>query len=132
MRMFRKPTTDAEFVEQLRKGLRMERWTRRLHAVVGLSMLMLCLLMIEQFVQLLLNIGGPAQQNAALGLFGASVALGLIAGFWLSKAVQSIVRPLFSQRSERMLVDLWDAMADHLKECPAARSGHSPSEWPAA
>jgi len=122
VRLFRKPVSDAEYIEQLRKKLRVERWMRLFHAAIGLAILLLGAKLIQLVLQVLMNFGGPAQQNVVIGVFSAAAVMGLCAGLMLSKAAQSFAFTLFESRSDRMLVELWDALAAHLKECRPADS----------
>ncbi len=116
MLFHRKQLADSEYVEQLRKSFSKEPWLRRFNVVMGLVFLVFAGFMIEQFFGLLMNLAGPGQQNAVAGLFAASVVLGAVAGFMLSKALHLLLGSMVSLRSERLVVDLWDALEQHLKE----------------
>lgn len=112
----RKQLTDPEYVEQLRKSLRKEPWLRRFNIAMGLVFLVFAGIMIEQFFGMLMNLAGPGQQNAIAGWFAASVVLGTVAGFMLSKSLYSLFGSMVSSRSDRLVVDLWDALEQQLKE----------------
>ncbi len=116
MRFSRKRLTDTEYVERLRKSFRQEPWLRRFNVVMGLALLVIAGYMIELFFGVLLRLAGPAQQNAVAGWFAASVALGTVAGLTLSKALYLLMGSTIISRSDRLVVDLWDALDDHLRE----------------
>jgi hypothetical protein len=118
----RERLSDADYVEQLRKDLRRDKWIRGMHAGIGMLTLVFCIWMIQALIDVLMGVGGPGQQNMALGVFGVAAALGFTAGFWLFQAAHSIARSFFQPRSDRMVVELWDALANHLRECPARPS----------
>ncbi len=117
----RKQLTDPEYVEQLRKSLRKEPWLRRFNVVMGLVFLVFAGFMIEQFFGLLMNLAGPGQQNAVAGWFAVCVAMGTFAGFMLSKALHLLIGSVVSSRSDRLVVDLWDAVEQQLKESSDSR-----------
>ena len=118
----RKRLTDSEYVEQLRKSLGKELWLRRFNIAMGLVFLLFASFMIEKFFGMLMNLAGPGQLNAIAGWFAASVGLGTVAGFMLSKALHLLAGSVISSRSDRLVVDLWDALEQQLKESADSKS----------
>ncbi len=115
--MWRKRLTDEEYVEQLRKGLRVQRWLRYIHAAVGLLMIGLCLWAIPLFISILTTPGTPAtRQSLIYMMFVLAGVLGLTVGFWFTQVAASIAAILFEHRKDKMLVECWDSLNELLAE----------------
>ena len=103
--------TDEQYIEKIRKGLRVHRWMRYFHAAIGFVILVLCLFGLELFLKSLTTpTVPPRQQNLAYGLFVLAAVLGLALGLMLTSAAQSLGVALFERRKDRMLVECWDAL----------------------
>ncbi len=115
--IWEKKLTDEQYIEKIRKGLRVHAWMRYFHATIGFVILVLCLFGIEMFLKSLTTPSvPPRQQNLVYGLFVLAAVLGLALGMMLTSAAQSLGAALFERRKDRMLVECWDALNTVLAE----------------
>src|SRR5690606_27112223 len=112
--------SDAEYIESIRKALRLSCRMRIFFALLtvgGFAFFLWAFLKMLEMLVLFGQRGGinPQQQNIAIGLYIVAVILGLFIGISMSNLLSHAAQLLFEDRKDRLLVKCWDAMF-HLME----------------
>ncbi len=112
--MFRipwQPTSDSQYIEQLRQT--MARWDRFRYWLLVLYLVILGVLAfaVTQGVQLLMGLAKPANSPWPLFGFIAGTLLGLLVGWLFHVAVFGLGRMAMGFRAERLLVQYHDAIS---------------------
>lgn len=122
--IWRKHLTDAEYIERVRKNLRMQRWLRIVCGVIGFGMVCLFALMIQWFVGFLWQWGG--QQPGPVVVFLGAILLGFNVGWMFMGFVHSAATMIVESRRDRMLVECWDLLHQLINQRDAAAGGLTP------
>lgn len=118
MQIWPKKKTDAEYIEQTRKSLRIAPWLTYFNAVLGLLCLIVFATIADKLIRGLLNVVPAGQQNFMLEVLAGSAGIGLMLGLLFSVAVRHIMDPIINLRSNRLLIQYWDKLVS-LGENPA-------------
>lgn len=117
LRVWRKRLTDTEYVERIRKQLRVVRWLRYLWAVIGLTAIVMLIWGIQVIFNVLNNPAVPiGQRNPANVVFALATIFGVSFGFWFGNMLHSVAMAFLGLRQERLLVNCWDALNQLLAE----------------
>jgi hypothetical protein len=127
MRLFairtgRDKLTDAEYIEQVRKKLRVPRWLRYLFTAIGIAGIVVSGCAVAAFFKILGNFAAAAgvQPNLVFGTFFLSCLFGYLVGQWFHGAIHHIAQTWCEPRKDQLLVNCWDAMNHLLDEASAA------------
>jgi hypothetical protein len=103
--------TDEEYVEEIRKRLRVNRWRLRFHAILSLTTFVVGLWAIEVFRKFL---SAPdlsfAQQNTIYILYVSALGFGWIVGSWMAVSMWNFGWSLRDRRTDQLLLETWDKM----------------------
>ena len=103
--------SDEEYIEQIRKGIRVARWLRWMHGLSGLVSTILAIWLIQISLKFLFVPNLPQnQQNLVAAAFVLAVVLGFLVSGLLHKAADSFGSAIFEHRKDRLLVTCWDAL----------------------
>lgn len=102
--------SDAEYIERIRRQLKVARWFRYLTAVMGVGVIVMSIWAIQMFVKVLNGPLGLGQQNFVNAAFGAAIIMGLSIGFWMGSMIHSVGVSFVGHRQERLLVECWDML----------------------
>jgi hypothetical protein len=122
MPLWRENLSDEQYVERVRKGLRLSRRLRYIKALVGVGILAFVVWLGLLSLNLLTNLsnlapstghGAPSTQEQVIYevYFGAA-AMGFFAGLMFANAVIHIASALFDYRKDKLLVECWDGLSD--------------------
>jgi hypothetical protein len=115
--IWRKKLSDTEFVDKIRRSLRLSRWFRHYQGLLGIGVVAMSFLAIRALMNLLKGQGVPVgQQNQALFVFALAAMAGLGIGFWFSSVLHTTVMLFVEQRKDRLLVACWDALQQLIGE----------------
>jgi len=113
MPVFNKELSDSEFVERIRKSLRLRRKLAWFHLALFVAMAVFVPMLVRIAWQMIDNMPSEAQKLTWVGLF-LGFTFGALAGGYLATALESVVRGfnLFDcTRSERLLIKYHDALS---------------------
>jgi len=114
--------SDEQYIERVRKGLRMMRRMRYFIAALGLVLLCLVVSMIIMLMNMLKDFGyaepvvghhlHPPTQETIYATYYASILTGVFLGFMFYQALFHIGMAFTDHRKEKLLVECWDALGD--------------------
>ena len=133
MRVFGMPLwperlSDEEYVNRVRKGLRVIRWSRWLFAGLFIVVVAVCIWTVTGLADFLTSFGGKEgpQRPLVYGVLGLAILFGGFIGFWISHLGEIVVNAFFGFRRDKLLVECWDALhLDRKQENRANESLHS-------
>lgn len=106
-----KKISDEEYVERLRKNLRITKWMRYFCLFLGVFYLVGVIVVITLLAGILKHDDfGNEQQSLVYLTFILAIVFGVIIGHWIDRAVWMVANAASGNRSERMLVKCWDAL----------------------
>jgi hypothetical protein len=119
--IWRKRLTDAEYIERVRKNLRMQRWLRVICGVIGIGVVCILALAIQFFVDFLWQWGG--QQAGPIVVFLAAMLFGFNVGWMFMGFLHGAIMMIVESRRDRMLVECWDLLQQLIAGRDTAASG---------
>ena len=127
MKYIRKKLTDAEVVENTRKGLHILKWVSVAQICTTLILGYLFLPRILRFIfEFIENISKQEQSIVWIG-FTAGMLLGILLMTVIGQLISMIVnaiRNLFGRRQDRLLVEYYDALMILKKQDKSVEQGH--------
>jgi ABC-type phosphate transport system permease subunit len=122
MALWREKLSDEQYIERIRKGLRMRHRLRYVAGVIQLCLLAMVVwlfLFTIRFLSDFNNLGwltknktpSPEQEGVYFAYFGA-ILMGFFVGFMFYKALFFIAETFLGFRRDKLLVDCWDALSD--------------------
>jgi len=122
MTLWPENVSDEQYVERVRKGLRMMRRMRYFLAAIGLVTLGMVISMIYMLIDMLKDFGNlepvvgrhlpPPSQQLIYATFYIAILGGGFCGFLLYQALFHVGIAFADYRKEKLLVDCWDALSD--------------------
>ena len=112
MPLWPKRLTDEEYVNRVRKGLRVVRWTRWLFAAIfigGIAFLCWAVMSITDFLTSFSGKDG-SERPLIYGVFALAILSGGLIGFWVGHFGEIAVNAFFGFRRDKLLVECWDAL----------------------
>ena len=106
-----KPISDTEYIDRIRKALRLDRRLRCFCAIIALltplAAISCTFLVYNAFIEDdILSSGKPF----TAWVFWTSVFLGFVSGFWIYQGVELVWSAFSSDRKSRLLVECWDKL----------------------
>jgi hypothetical protein len=104
--------SDEEYVNRVRKGLRVIRWSRWLFAALFIGVVAFCLWAVINLADFLTSFGGKEGPERPLvyGVLSLALLFGGFMGFWIAHLGESVVNAFFGFRRDKLLVECWDAL----------------------
>jgi hypothetical protein len=112
--VWRKRLTDAEYIERVRKNLRVHRWLRIVYGVIGIGIVCILALAIQFFVDFLWQWGG--QQAGPIVVFLGAILFGFNVGWMFMGFLHGAVMMIAESRHDRLLVECWDLLQQLIAE----------------
>lgn len=112
--IWRKRLTDAEYIERVRKNLRVYRWLRVLYGVVGIGVVCILAFVIQSLVDFLWQWGG--QQAGPIVVFFGAMLFGFNVGWMFTGFLHGAFLMIAESRRDRMLVECWDLLYQLIAE----------------
>ncbi|MEX2093821.1 MAG: hypothetical protein WD971_14140 [Pirellulales bacterium] len=119
--IWRKRLTDAEYVERVRRNLRIYRWLRVLYGVAGIGVVCGLALIIQSLIGFLWEWGG--QQAGPIVVFIGAILFGFNVGWIFTGFVHGAFLMIFESRRDRMLVECWDLLQQLIAERDVVAGG---------
>jgi hypothetical protein len=113
MRLWRKRLTDEEYIERVRKQLRIGPWIRFFCLIGAAGLAILLVKMTQVILNNLLNLAPAGQQNNMIGAFAAAASLGMVVGLFATQVIHHLAMSLSQFRTEQLLIECWDKLANH-------------------
>jgi hypothetical protein len=120
--------SDEEYVNHVRKGLRVIRWSRWLFAGLFIGVVAFCLWAVISFADFLTSFGGKEgpERPLAYGVLGLGILFGGFMGFWIVHLGEVVVNAFLGYRRDKLLVECWDALhQDRAQQNRANEALHS-------
>lgn len=125
--IWRKRLTDAEYIEHVRKQLRLYRWVRVLYGLIGIGTVIICIWIIRVILDMIVQVGvAPAQQPILLGAVSIAIFVGFNVGWMIYGAIHGSMMMIVDSRRDRLLVECWDLLHQLIAERDAAAGGLGP------
>ena len=122
MSLWPKKLSDEQYVERVRKRVRMTTAKRFFYAIIGLGFFALIIWMVLMSIQLLGDISNwthdskhpasDAHQQMIYAAYSIAMMLGFMVGLYLSNTFLHIMQMVISIRQNKLLVEFWDALPD--------------------
>lgn len=113
MKLWRKRLTDEEYIERIRKQLRIGPWMRAIYLVIAAMFAVLIIKVTQSVLDVLLNLAPVGQQNNMMAAFAAAASIGLVVGLFANQLIHGLAMSLSQFRTEQLLVECWDKLAIH-------------------
>jgi hypothetical protein len=117
MRVFGMPLwperlSDEEYVDKVRKGLRVVRWSRWLFAAFFVGSIVFCFWAVTHVASSLTSFGGKegAEKSLIYAALGIAILFGSFVGFLLGHIAEKTANAFFGFRRDKLLVECWDAL----------------------
>jgi hypothetical protein len=114
--------SDKQYIERVRKGLRMRRRWRYILALIGLCILVMvilcCVLAIKfladanNMIRLTGHSAPTVSEQAVYSVFFLAIVMGSYLGFMFFNAIMHIGSAFLEYRKDRLLVECWDSLSD--------------------
>ncbi len=104
--------SDEEYVNRVRKGLRLMWWSRWLFAGLFIGAIAFSLWAVMSIAGFLTSIGGKEGPERPLvyEVLGLAILSGGFIGFWIVHVGELAVNAFFAYRRDKLLVECWDAL----------------------
>jgi hypothetical protein len=109
---WRERLSDEEYVNSVRKGLRVVRWLRWLFVGLFIAVIAFCSWAVISMADFLTRLGGKEGPDRQLvyGVIGLAALSGCCLGFWIGHLGEVAANAFFGFRRDRLLIECWDAL----------------------
>jgi hypothetical protein len=113
MRLWPKQLSDEEYIERVRKLLRLGKWQRLLYLFLATGLAVLLIKTSQVVINDMINFAPAGQQKDVKLALAASISVGLMLGLFSSQVLHNLGMSLQRYRTEQLLVDCWDRLEKH-------------------
>lgn len=109
---WRERLSDEEYVNGVRKGLRVVRRSRWIFAGLFIGVIASCVWAVISTANFLTSLSGREGPDPPLvyGVIGLALLSGACLGFWIGHLGEVVANAFFGFRRDRLLIECWDAL----------------------